>query len=85
MAGKLEINGVQYVSSTEVVEELGVSRQTLWRWRREGKIPAGHRYRDGQVLFTGPEVEAIRTHANRIEPIGSSEATYGVSDTGWVT
>ena len=65
----IEINGIQYILTTEILNELGISRQTLWRWRQEGKIPAGHRYRDGKVLFTIQETEAIRQFANRIEPI----------------
>lgn len=66
----LEINGKTYVSTTHILQQLGISRQTLWRWRQEGKIPPGHRYRDGKVLFTMCEVEAIKQFANHIEPIG---------------
>jgi len=59
-------------SASEISEEIGVSRQTLWRWRTGGKIPLGHKYRDGKVLFTGDEVDEIRRFANRIEPIAVS-------------
>jgi hypothetical protein len=65
---KLEIDGVSYFSASELLVELGVSRQTLWRWRQQRKIPAGHRYRDKTILFTADEVELIRQYANRIEP-----------------
>jgi hypothetical protein len=51
----LEIDGVRYFSASELLIELGVSRQTLWRWRQQRKIPAD-------------EVELIRQYANRIEP-----------------
>jgi hypothetical protein len=64
----LEIDGVRYFSASELLIELGVSRQTLWRWRQQRKIPAGHRYRDKTILFTADEVELIRQYANRIEP-----------------
>ena len=70
----VEIEGVHYVSAAELAKEVGVSRQTLWRWRKEAKIPAGHRFRDRQVMFTEPEAEAIREHANRIEPISNSSS-----------
>ena len=70
----VELDGEVYLCVSEVVERLGVSRQTLWRWRTEGEIPTGHGYRGGQVVFSIPEVEKIEAYAHRLEPIrvGSS-------------
>ena len=68
MAG-LSINGIEYYAAAEVLKKLGISRQTLWRWRQQGKIPPGHRFRDGKTLFTAQEVETIREYATHIEPI----------------
>lgn len=65
----VEINGIKYLTATGLLQIVDVTRQTLWRWRHEGKIPAGHRYRGRQVVFSPDEVEAIQEHANRIEPI----------------
>ncbi len=65
----VEIQGEQYYTNSEVSDQLRVSRQTLWRWREKGSIPAGLRYRTRQVLFTAGEVESIREFANRLEPI----------------
>lgn len=65
----VEIDGNTYLSATELVAQLGVSRQTLWRWRQDGKIPAGHRFRGRQWFFTAAEVELVREYAFRIEPI----------------
>ncbi len=64
-----EIDGVIHYSSQEVSEECGVSRQTLWRWRKNGKIPLGRRFRDGSLLFSETERETVIDYANRVEPI----------------
>jgi hypothetical protein len=65
----VEIDGKHYFSPHDVAREVGVSRQTLWRWRQQGKIPAGNRYRGRQVLFTDVERQVILEYAHRIEPI----------------
>lgn len=65
----VRIDGEEYFTNSEVSEELGVSRQTLWRWREKGRIPTGLRYRTRQVLFKKAEVEVIRQFANHLEPI----------------
>jgi excisionase family DNA binding protein len=65
----VQVGETTYLTNNEVSEELGVSRQTLWRWREKGRIPAGVRYRTRQVLFTADEVAAIREYANKLEPI----------------
>ncbi len=70
----IRINGIEYFSAAIVAKELGVSRQTFWRWRQLGKIPLGHRFRDGKILYTADEVLAIRAFANHLEPIASAES-----------
>lgn len=67
------INGVEYVAAVELAESIRVSRQTIWRWRKTGKIPAGHRFRDGQLFFTAREAGEVRHFANRIEPASSAD------------
>ena len=73
----VEIQGEQYYTNSEIADELKVSRQTLWRWRDNGSIPPGWKYRTRQVLFTTDEVEAIRHFANRLEPIEFGGGTAG--------
>jgi Helix-turn-helix domain len=72
----IEIDGIVYYSAADIHRQLGVARQTIWRWRRAGKIPAGRRYRDKQVVFTAEELQAIRGYANRLgpaEPVGADQ------------
>jgi hypothetical protein len=63
----LTINGVEYYSATQLLKEIGVSRQTFWRWRQRRHVPTGHRFRDGRLLFTGPEAEMIRRFATSVQ------------------
>jgi predicted DNA-binding transcriptional regulator AlpA len=65
----LVIDGVRYFTAAHVARVAGVTRQTLWRWRQDGKVPPGLKYRDKQVVFTGAEVEQVREYAHRLEPI----------------
>lgn len=69
---KLEIGGAAYEDVKSLLQELDISRSTLSRWRREGKIPQGHRFRNGKVVFTEMEAQQIRQFANRIEPINEA-------------
>lgn len=64
----IDIEGVPYYTAADIHRELKVSRQTLWRWRRDEKVPPGRRYRDRQLLYTRKEMVAIREYANRLEP-----------------
>ena len=70
-----EIGGQVYLCVSEVVERLDISRQTLWRWRRESELPTGHRFRGNQVVFSPSEVEEIEAFANRLEPISAASSS----------
>ena len=65
----LKIQGVEYYTVSDVLERLDVSRQTLWRWRQEGKIPAGQRFRNRHVVFTPQQVLDIEAFAYQLDPI----------------
>jgi excisionase family DNA binding protein len=70
----VDVKGTRYLSATEIAKRIGVSRQTLWRWRNQGKIPAGRRYRDRQILFTEDELQQILDFANRVELLAPNES-----------
>lgn len=67
----IEIEGLEYFTAADIRCEVGVVRQTLWRWRRARVIPQGLRYRSKAIVFTRAEVEAIREYSNRLEPADS--------------
>jgi len=70
----VEVDGVTYYSASEVARAVGISRQSLWRWRTDGKIPPGRRYRNRQILFTGRELKQVKEYANRLEPAEPASA-----------
>jgi hypothetical protein len=70
-----EIDGVAYLTPQEILADAGVTRQTLWRWRQNGQIPLGRRYRQRQLLFTLEEAALIRSFANRIEAITAPDSS----------
>lgn len=65
----VSIRDQRYFSVNEVLADTGISRQTLWRWRQDGKVPAGHRFRDRQILFDEEQFEAIRSFATHVESL----------------
>jgi predicted DNA-binding transcriptional regulator AlpA len=68
----LSISGVPYYSAAEVARAVGVSRQTLWRWRSAHRVPQGRRFRNGQVLFSEDEFAEIRAYATQLVPVTDS-------------
>ncbi len=64
------INDETYYRTTEVCRMVGISRNTLFRWLKEG-IVSDVEYRDwrGWRLFTAAQVETVRTKTNHITEI----------------
>lgn len=69
----IKIEGVEYFTAAEIQRTLGVVRQTLWRWRRDRKVPHGRRYRGRTIVFTREEVKVIREYSDRLEPADSPQ------------
>jgi predicted DNA-binding transcriptional regulator AlpA len=65
----VKINDVSYLTASEIIKSLGISRQTFWRWRSAQKIPLGYRYRDGRIVYTEDEFELIKQFAHRLEAL----------------
>jgi predicted site-specific integrase-resolvase len=67
------INDQTYYRTAEVCRMVGISRNTLFRWLKEG-IFSDVEYRDwrGWRLFTVAQVETIRTQTNHVTAISRS-------------
>jgi len=67
------INGQTYYRTVEVCRMVGISRNTLFRWLKEG-IFFDVEYRDwrGWRLFTAAQLETVRTKTNRVTAINQS-------------
>jgi predicted DNA-binding transcriptional regulator AlpA len=68
----IQVEGVTYFSVADIQRDLGIPRQTIWRWRKARHIPQGRLYRGKQLVFTKDEVEEIRKYANRLEPVNDT-------------
>ncbi len=65
----LIISGLTYFTASDAAQQMAVSRQTLWRWRQEAKIPPDHRFRNRHVVLTPAMVKEIEQYATWIDPI----------------
>ena len=61
------INDQTYYRTAEVCRTVGISRNTLFRWLKEGVLPDVE-YRDwrGWRLFTEAQLETIETKTNHV-------------------
>ena len=59
-------------STRQVADKVGVSKETLLRWLRAGKVPEPDRDRNGWRIFSDPEVEEILRFKNQVTPAGQN-------------
>lgn len=57
-----------YFSTNEVAAEAGISRDTLLRWLKDGKISEPGRDRNGWRAFTKTEMTAVIRYAKKYTP-----------------
>lgn len=46
-----------YLTTAEVLAEIGVKPSTFWRWRTTGRGPKAHRLPNGQLRFARQEID----------------------------
>jgi cysteine desulfurase len=61
-----KIEDSEYFSLQEIAEMVSVSRQTLWRWRQEGKMPQGRSFRGRSLLFSEAELALVKQRAHEL-------------------
>jgi predicted DNA-binding transcriptional regulator AlpA len=52
----------------QVLELADISRNTLYKWERERRIPVPHRNVSGHRVFTEEQAEEIRRYAKTLYP-----------------
>jgi predicted site-specific integrase-resolvase len=64
------VNGQTYYRTSEVCRMVGVSKNTLFRWLKDG-VFSDIEYRDwrGWRLFTATQVEGIKARTNHVHAI----------------
>ncbi len=60
------INGKSYCSTNEAAQRIGISRQTLLRWFREGKVADVRRDRRNWRIFSDEDIARIRKWAESL-------------------
>ena len=65
----ITINGTTYYRTNEVCRIVGISRNTFFRWLREGSFADVEMVdRRGWRLFTEEDLERLESEANQIRP-----------------
>jgi excisionase family DNA binding protein len=65
----------KFYSTNEAAAKAGISRDTLLRWLKTGKVPEPDRDRNKWRIFSEREVEGIIKYANQVYP--SPEKSQG--------
>ncbi len=65
------INNQTYYRTNEVCRMLGISKNTLFRWLKDGVFSDDVEYRDwrGWRLFTAAQVENIKAKTNHVHTV----------------
>ena len=63
------IKGITYYRTSEVCQIVGISKNTFFRWVREGSFEdVGNVDRKGWRLFTKDDLNRLRSEASRVRP-----------------
>jgi phage antirepressor YoqD-like protein len=69
------VNGETYYRTTEICQIAGISKNTFFRWVRERSFAdVQNRDRRGWRLFTGADINRLKTEVNRINKQSDSKS-----------
>jgi len=72
------VNGETYYRTVEICQLAGISKNTFFRWVREGSFAdAQNRDRRGWRLFTEDEVNRLKAEVNRINTLSNLKSGKG--------
>lgn len=57
-----------FYTTKDVLKKVGISRNTLFLWFRNNKIPEIKRNRNGHRIFTKKDIEIILNYKNKLIP-----------------
>jgi excisionase family DNA binding protein len=75
MPSVMAVNQDRRLSTKEVADLAGVTRKTLLRWLKAGKIPEPDLDRNGWRTWTEEEAAKVAGYANKIVPHPSKRQT----------
>jgi len=58
---------VKSYKTKEVLEKVGISRATLYKWLKEGKVPDVRRDRNSFRIFTDEDIQRLLAYKNLIK------------------
>lgn len=62
-----KINMSEIFSMGEAVKKIGVTKNTLYRWEKDNKIPKVKRDRNNHRLFTQEDIDQIIAFKNQVK------------------
>jgi len=72
------VNGETYYRTAEICRIAGISKNTFFRWVREGSFAdAQNRDRRGWRLFTEGDANRLKVEVNRIDRLSSLKSGKG--------
>jgi DNA-binding transcriptional MerR regulator len=57
-----------FYTTKDVLKKVGISRNTLFLWFRNNKIPEIKRDRNGHRIFSKKDIETILNYKNKLIP-----------------